>query len=320
MPLKMLQITAPVAAESNIKKLASEESVISCYKGADLEDDHVLFFLLTRAADRQKLLDKLHELLKTSSKTRISILPVDATLPTVETKGAGDTREELSLKMGHGARLDFNYLLLTALSTIVAIIGLLQDNIAVVVGAMVIAPFLGPNLAFAFGTSQGDRVLMAKAFASGVVGLSLAVIMSVGVGYFWVEGPISSELMSRTEVGLSGVTLAVASGVAGVLSLTTGLSMTLVGVMVAVALLPPAATFGFMLGSGEFGLAIGAMMLLSVNIVCVNLSGLIVFLAKGIRPRHWFERKMAKPYVYGGILFWGAGLIVLMAIIGFQPF
>jgi len=320
MSLKMLQITAPVAAESNIRKLASEESVISCYKGADLEDDHALFFMLTRSADRQKLVDTLYALLKTSSKARINIVPVDATLPAVDASAAGDTREELYHKMEQGVRLDFTYLLLTCLSTIVAIIGLMQDNIAVVVGAMVIAPFLGPNLAFAFGTSQGDRSLMANAFASGVVGLSVAVIMSAGVGLYWTDAPLSEELMSRTEVGLSGVALAVASGVAGVLSLTTGLSMTLVGVMVAVALLPPAATFGFMLGSGEFPLAFGAFMLLAVNIVCVNLSGLIVFLTKGIRPRHWFERKMAKPYVYGGILFWGAGLAVLVAFIKFQPF
>jgi uncharacterized hydrophobic protein (TIGR00341 family) len=316
MSLKMLQVIAPIAAEKNIRKLASEASVISCYKSADLEDDHALFFLLTRSEDRQGLVDTLHALLNTSGKARINILPVDATLPAVDTKGSGDTREELYLKMGQGVRMDFNYFLLTCLSTIVAIIGLLQDNVAVVVGAMVIAPFLGPNLAFAFATSQGDRPLMVQSFLSGVLGLSLAVLISAGVGYFWPGNIESAELVSRTYVGLSGVALAVASGIAGVLSLTTGLSMTLVGVMVAVALLPPAATLGFMLGVGDLPLAFGAFMLLAVNIVCVNLSGLVVFLAKGIKPRHWFERKMAKPYVYGGIAFWGASLAFLVTAIG----
>jgi len=315
MSLKMLQITAPIAAEKNIRKLASEQSVISCYKSADLEDDHAQFFLLTRSEDRQHIVDTLHGLLKTSANSRINILPVDATLPAADSKGAGDTREELYQKMGQGVRMDFTYFLLTFLSTVVAIIGLLQDNVAVVVGAMVIAPFLGPNLAFAFATSQGDRPLMVQSFLSGVSGLSLAVLISAVVGHFWHGDANSSELMSRTFVGLGGVALAAASGVAGVLSLTTGLSMTLVGVMVAVALLPPAATLGFMLGANELKLAFGAFMLLSVNVVCVNLAGLMVFFAKGIKPRHWFERKMAKPYVYGGLLFWAFALVFFMGII-----
>jgi len=65
---------------------------------------------------------------------------------------------------------------------------------------------------------------------------------------------------------------------AAALSLTTGLSSVLVGVMVAVALLPPAATLGIMLGQGNMSLAIGAGLLLAVNIVSVNLASKIVFL------------------------------------------
>lgn len=315
MSLKLLQIIAPIAAEQNIRKLASEATVISCHRGADLEDEHATFMLLTRAEDRQRIVDALSELLKTSSKARINIMPVDATLPTVEAAGAGDTREELRQKMNQGAQTDFTYYLLTCLSTIVALIGLLQNNVAVVVGAMVIAPFLGPNLAFAFATSQGDKALMTRAFLAGVTGLSFAVLMSAILGYLWPSVPESAELMSRTSVGLSGVALAVTSGIAGVLCLTTGLSMTLVGVMVAVALLPPAAALGFMMGVGEWQLAFGAFTLLAVNVVCVNLSGLLVFMAKGIKPRHWFERKMAKPYVYGGVVFWGLLLALLVSVI-----
>ena len=94
-----------------------------------------------------------------------------------------------------------------------ALIGLLQNNIAAVVGAMIIAPFLGPNLAFAFGTSQGDKALIAKAFTAGIVGLFLVLLRSAIVGFFWHELPYSTALMDRTTVGLSGVVLAVASGV-----------------------------------------------------------------------------------------------------------
>ncbi|PCI61128.1 MAG: hypothetical protein COB37_08755 [Kordiimonadales bacterium] len=73
-----------------------------------------------------------------------------------------------------------------------------------------------------------------------------------------------------------------------------------------------------MVGAGDFKLALGAQTLLAVNIVCVNLAGLLVFLAKGIKPRHWIERKMARPFVYGGFLFWVLALAGLVFVIGPQ--
>ena len=73
------------------------------------------------------------------------------------------TREELYNEIEKGAKLDGNYLLLVFLSTIVATIGLVENNVAVIIGAMVIAPLLGPNIALAFSTSLGDTRLMLRA-------------------------------------------------------------------------------------------------------------------------------------------------------------
>ncbi len=320
MALKMLQVTAPLAAEQSIRKISEMEGVISFHKDCDTDGDHAVYSLLADSAHRQHLVDDLQNLAKMSSRFRINIYTVDTTIPDAGSASSADTREELKAKMAQGAHLDFNYLLLTLLSTIVALIGLLQNNIAVVIGAMVIAPFLGPNLAFAFGTSLGNRELMIDAFKTGLVGVGFAVLIGVVFGYFDDAVPESAELMARTSIGLDGVALAVASGVAGVLSLTSGLSMTLVGVMVAVAILPPAVTFGYMAGAGEMKLAYGAFLMVSVNIVCVNLSGLLVFLSKGIKPRRWFERRMAKPYVVGGIAVWTALLGLMIFAIKFPLF
>ena len=315
MALKMLQITAPLAAEAKLKRLSKEYGAISFHKGVALEDDHALYFLLAGPDKRQRLIDELQSILLTSNQARVNILSVDATLPAVELYNPTDTREELYQKMDRGCRTDGTYITLVTLSTIVALIGLLQDNIAVVVGAMVIAPLLGPNLAFALGTSLGDRKLMIQAFKTAVIGICVAVLFSAITGYIWGEVPASYELMSRTSVGYEGVALAIASGIAGVLSLTSGLSMTLVGVMVAVALLPPAATFGFMLGVGQIKPGLGALHLLSVNVVCVNLAGLLVLWAKGFKPRLWFERRMATPYILTGISLWTLILTGLVFLI-----
>lgn len=115
--------------------------------------------------------------------------------------------------------------------------------------------------------------------------------MSVGIGIIWPFNITSPEIASRTVVGLDSVALALASGAAAALSLTTGLSSVLVGVMVAVALLPPAVALGLMLGHGHFDLAVGAGLLLAVNLVCVNLSSKVVFLLKAYAQGAGMKKK-----------------------------
>lgn len=143
----------------------------------------------------------------------------------------------------------------------------------------------------------------------------LAIGLSIGLGSWWPYAIESKELLARTNVGLDSIALALASGAAAVLSLTTGLASVLVGVMVAVALLPPAATMGFMLGAGEYTLAGSAALLLAVNIVCVNLSAKLGFLVMGIKPRTWLEQQRARQSMSSYILFWILSLCVLIMLI-----
>lgn len=273
---------------------------------------------------RQAVLDALQSVLMASENASILILPVEAVL---SQEPAGDTaqedkhssvaltREELYNDIEKNARLDSTYLLLVSLSTIVAAIGLLEDNVTVVIAAMVIAPLLGPNIAFAFSTSLGDSRLMWRSLKTNLAGIAIAFIICVAIGYFWRWGLESDELMSRTRVGLDSVVLALASGAAAVLSLITGLASVLVGVMVAVALLPPTATLGIMLGSGEIALAGGAALLLAVNIVCLNLAAKLVFLSKGIKPRTWLEQQKARQSMGIYISIWLVLLGILITVI-----
>ena len=156
---------------------------------------------------------------------------------------------------------------------------------------------------------------MKKSARTLLAGISLAIVLSTLLGLLWPTGQISHELMSRTEAGLDSVALALASGAAATLSLTTGLSSVLVGVMVAVALLPPAATLGLMIGYGYMDLAAGAGLLLAVNIVCVNLSSKIVFYIKNIRPRTWLEKEKAKRAIVVYVIGWLVTLIILIMMI-----
>ncbi len=287
--------------------------------------DDVQYSFLVQVQKTQELTDKLQPILNNDERAQIVVLPVVTTIPSLEEevedsskkKTAGISREELYVDVAKGAELDKSYMLLVFFSTIVAAIGLLENNVAVVIGAMVIAPLLGPNLAFALATVLGDTELMKKSVRTNVVGLLASVVLSFLLGLFW-SGPLeqSHEFMSRTDVGFSGVVLAIASGAAAVLSLVTGVSSALVGVMVAVALLPPAVVFGTSLGAGEFIYAFGAFLLLAANIICVNLSAILVLIYKDVQPRKWQEKKNAKVISGRYVALWtiALGVILLMLI------
>lgn len=322
--MRLIEVIADCGHLDTLAGIAEQNAVDDFWSSPPGEDGRCIARMLVNDTSRQTVIDTLQHVLGASEGARIVIQPVEAVLPrSTEEKesgkpqagSAGQTREELYDRIQRGARLDSTYLLLVALSTVVASIGLIEDNVAVIIGAMVIAPLLGPNIALAFSVSLGDSKLMWQALRSSLAGIGLALLMSIATGALWQDRVLSSEILARTDVGLAGVALALSSGAAAVLSLVTGLSSTLVGVMVAVALLPPAATLGMMLGSHQFSYAAGAGLLLAVNVVCINLAAKLMFLAKGVKPRTWLEKSKARQSLVITGIFWLVALALLVAAI-----
>jgi uncharacterized hydrophobic protein (TIGR00341 family) len=225
------------------------------------------------------------------------------------------SRDELYHDVLDVSALTGLYCLMVALSTLVAGIGLLRGNVAIIIGAMVIAPLLGPNVGLSLATALGDKPLGLRALRTKLAGLGIALGISVIWGALYPIDPIGPEVMARTAVGIDDVVLALASGTAGALAFTAGLSSTLIGVMVAVALLPPLVTFGLLLSSAHLGLAAGAFLLLLTNIICVNLSGVVVFWIQGIRPRGWRASTRAKRIRQTAAVLWVALLATVVALI-----
>jgi uncharacterized hydrophobic protein (TIGR00341 family) len=163
------------------------------------------------------------------------------------------------------------------------------------------------------GTTLGDAALVRLALRTNLAGLGLALVLSMLLGLVLEVNPYGPELDARTNIGLGDIAVALASGGAGALAFTAGVSTVLVGVMVAVALLPPLAALGLLLGSGSFIPALGAALLLVTNIICVNLAGMVVFWIQGVRPTRWWEEKRAKRATMISIAVC-AGLLVLLAL------
>jgi len=321
--MRIIDVIAPAGQIETVFSLA-EKYCEDHWADAVAEDGRQTVHLLVAVENSQKVLDGLQSFLSSAQKARIVVSAAEATLPALSereafeeagSKGVASSREELLNAMEKGSKLDRNFLVLVFLSTVVAAVGLVKDNVAVVIGAMVIAPLLGPNLSLALGAALGERKLMWRSVKTNLAGLALTLGLSLLIGLLWPVDFDSRELMARTDVGLDSVALALASGAAAVLSITTGLSSVLVGVMVAVALMPPAVTLGLMLVSGQFSLATGALLLLSVNVVCLNFAANLVFLGKRIGPRTWHEKKQARRSIVLSISFWTLLLAMLLAVI-----
>lgn len=339
MSLRIIEISAPEGASDKIKELSERYEAIDCWQSnrkswLNKKDDvRITTRILVDVKNQQDMLDALQRAVSRNEGWRIILLPVEATLPKPEqpeningTNGklkikdilrGSITREELHSDMEQGAKISIDFLLLVILSSLVAGIGLIHNDVAVVIGAMVIAPLLGPNLALAFGAALGDKALILKAIKTNAIGLGFTLLITALASFLVTSDMVlaSTEMMNRTNVGFASIALALASGAAAVLSLTMGVSSALVGVMVAVALMPPAVTLGITLGNAQFTLAYGAFLLLATNIVCVNLAAQAIFRMKGIKPRTWYEEKQAKKASKVNTLIWLFMLILLAILI-----
>lgn len=340
--MKIIEVIADTSHHDTISAIAEQLEVEDIWFGPANEDGRIAARILAQPENRQKVLDSLQTIFQTADNYRILIIPLDTVLPKPLEKNDSNseapplteeektkekekkkaalmsTREEILAQVEKDAQLNNNFILLVILSAIVAAIGLLENNLAVIVGAMVIAPLLGPNIAFSLGSSLGEKKLVIESLKAIFVGIITAILFSIGIGLVWPGSFDSMELMSRTDVAYSGTAIALASGAAASLSLVSGTSSVLVGVMVAVALMPPAVTIGLMLSIGEYNHSLGAALLLAVNIVCINLSSNLVFLFRGIKPRTWLEAHKAKQsrMLYIGV--WVVLLLILFVAIYFR--
>lgn len=323
--MKIIEVIADAGHLDTLHGIAEQYQVSDIWYGAVNEDGRMSVKLLLSDENRQAVLDSIQSLIQASENSKIIVSPVEAVLPKVIEKPEEKeqakkarrsvTREEIYSAVEVNAQLHRDYLLLVVLSSIVAAAGLLENNVAVIIGAMVIAPLLGPNIAFAFGTSLGDKELVLNSLTTIIAGIAVAICVAFITGLIWPAQAITHELVLRTDINYAGTVIALASGAAASLSLVTGLSSVLVGVMVAVALMPPAVTIGLMLSDAAYDYAIGASMLLAVNIVCINLSAKLVFLLKGIQPRTWLETRKARQSRALYLLVWITLLILLIVMI-----
>lgn len=187
----------------------------------------------------------------------------------------------ISKRLIGGAKIKGPALVTLILSIFIASIGLNMNSTAVVIGAMLISPLMGPILATGFGFATLNFTV-AK---SGILRLSVQIMIAVLASalYFYIS-PVqtaTSELLARTEPNIFDVFIAIFGGLAGIIGQTRKtLDNVIPGVAIATALMPPLCTAGYGLASGNWTYFFGASYLFFINAFFIFFAAFIVL--KGV--------------------------------------
>lgn len=199
-------------------------------------------------------------------------------------------RAVLLAGVARDARLDRKYLLLITLSAAIATLGLLQGSAAVVIGAMLVSPLLGPIMGIGFGLATLESELIRRSLVTLAAGIAAAIAVAMLIVWLSPVNDVTAEIRGRTQPTLLDLGVAVVGGVAGVYAILRKLSGVMVGVAIATALVPPLSTIGFGLVTDRFDFALGASLLFLTNTLAIAFAATLVArlnrFGPSLTPRH----------------------------------
>ena len=329
MPQRKVEVFIHSNSRDELSDFLNKNEVTDAW-WSKLEDNMYLAAFMSKAEDTEELIDRLEKKYDDSPGFRILLSPVEAVIPRVQEEPEQVpeepeektekkkvyllriSRAELYDDINDFSEMNRNFIIMVILSSVVAGIAILSESIPVLVGAMVIAPLLGPNSALAFGTVLGDVALVRKSAITGGIATAISLVIAFAWGMFY-----SVELAGFDVVGirLSDILLAFVSGAAGAITILRGGSASLIGVMVAVALLPPLMRAGLFAGGGHWTQSMHAFLVFVANTVCVNLAGILTFILAGITPKYWWEEKKARSYSRKAMMVWTILLLIMVAVV-----
>ncbi len=241
-----------------------------------------------------------------------------------ETVAERISREELQTRAEEMAPDLSAYLLLTVISVVIATAGVLLDSAAVVVGSMVIAPLIGPAMSTSVGTVLDEGDLFRRGARLQLLGIGVG-ILAAAVFTATLKGAHLIPPMDVTTIGqvqerlrpdVLSLVVALGAGIAGATSLRTGVSESLVGVMIAVALVPPMAVIGIGIAYWQPFMVLGSTVLVLVNVLSINLAATATLWYAGYRPDNWFRSGEARSATIKRASILVTAILVLSVFLG----
>jgi uncharacterized hydrophobic protein (TIGR00271 family) len=180
-----------------------------------------------------------------------------------------------------------NFFVLLLLATVIATFGVISDSTATVIGAMIVAPLMGPIMATAAAVVMGSAQRALRSLALVLVGIVCVILLSSLLAFFVPDVVISyhenGEIASRIAPGLLALLTALASGAAGAyITSREEIADSMGGVAIAISLVPPLCVVGISINQGQWAAASGALMLFLTNFLAILLAGGITFMVGGL--------------------------------------
>lgn len=176
------------------------------------------------------------------------------------------------------------FFIMNTLAGVIAGYGLLANSPAVVIGAMLVAMMTGPISGIALALIDNRMILLGTSLKTLLGGIGLLAAVGILLGVIHYNMPMSEEILARTRPNSMDLMIALAGGAAGAFaSISARLSVAVVGVAVATALVPPLVAMGILLAHFEWKLALGAFILVFTNMVAIQFSSSLVLWIAGFR-------------------------------------
>jgi uncharacterized hydrophobic protein (TIGR00341 family) len=283
-----------------------------------------LLIILTESGESENVIDDLKQIGVTTAYGRINISPILGFIPRtykrIRRKNKIKTLsfEELFQIIEPQTYSNLLYIIFCIISTIVATLGLIYNYVAVIIGGMVISPLLGPIIGTSFGTITNDRKMLQRSLFTEFIGIIIAVCIGLMLGFSNPEIPEGSVMRAFATPTLADFGLGIASGLAAALCIVSGLATFLVGIAVATSILPPAVNMGLLLTMGQPDFAFGSLIILLINLLCINFVCTITFFVAGVKsPVHSkrMEKIAARTFRKHLIIVFFAILILVLVII-----
>jgi len=208
---------------------------------------------------------------------------------------------------------------LIALASVIAVIGLAIENIIVVIGAMVIAPMLGPFISTSFGLVIGDRNIIHESIKHSIGSLALAIGVALIIGgFFNIESNQLMEMVSNPGIGTVPLSLAVGS--ASALAFSSEAREVLAGVAVAIALVPPSAVAGISLAAMNLEMFLNVSLVILSNVMSLILAGSVTFLLLGIEPRTTYKKELSQEKLKKAFTVTATSILFITAAVGYLTY
>ncbi|QOX78859.1 TIGR00341 family protein [Trichlorobacter lovleyi] len=193
--------------------------------------------------------------------------------------------QEIIKEMASGGDHSWIYYLMLLMAGLIALLGLLTNSVAVVIGAMLISPLMGPIISSGLAVTIGDLMLARRAFRTIAISVFLTILLTAIITLLSPLKEPTAEILSRVRPNIYDLFVAMFSGIVGAVALCTKRNylITATGVAVATAVIPPLSVTGYGLGTGQMLLGMGGFLLFFTNFVAIVLTSNLVFFIMGFR-------------------------------------